>query len=202
MLRNPLTRTRLPLPDTYQQYLSERELLVELEGPRLRLRFVRLADATRLCALFQDPEVARYFTWIPPSDLEETQEYILGFQQEIYRQAAYHFTILDRTTDEPMGVCNLYHINRGQAEAEVGIWLGRPFWGRRYQAEVNHLLSRHAREDLGFRRLLFRVAMGNKRARRAFESLGVRPIDRVLLYSRRLQADVEHIVYTLDLCPA
>jgi ribosomal-protein-alanine N-acetyltransferase len=197
----PLTGSRALRLDRYQEYFASRGLLVELEGPRVRLRYVCLADAPRLYELFRDAEVSRFFTWIPPCDLAETEEYILGFQREIYRQSAYHFTILAHPDDEPIGVCNLYHIHRSCAEAEIGIWLGRPYWGMRYQADANRLLMRHAFDELGFRRLLFRVATGNFRARRAFEGLGARPAGRVFLRSSRLQADLEHVVYALEAVP-
>jgi RimJ/RimL family protein N-acetyltransferase len=186
-LMRALTRILAPFPDDYEEYFEASGLEVQLDGPRVRLRYVRLADTPRLCELFRDPEVTRHFTWEPPSNLEETEEYLRGFQHEIYSHAG------------AIGVCNLYHINRSHAEAEVGIWLGRPYWGQGYQSEVNALLIGHAREQLGFRRLLFRVAVGNLRARRAFEGLGASPRKRVFLYSHRLHRDVEHIVYALGL---
>jgi RimJ/RimL family protein N-acetyltransferase len=184
--------------DPYQEHLAARGLLVELEGPRVRLRTVRLADAPRLGALLEDAEVSRFFTWTPPRDREETEEYLRGFQLEILHQTAYHFTILSRPEDEPIGVCNLYHIDRERAQAEVGIWLGRAYWGRGLQADVNRLLIRHAMQELGFRRVLFRVAEANHRARRAFEGLGARPIGRTALYCQRLQHTIAHVVYALD----
>jgi RimJ/RimL family protein N-acetyltransferase len=184
--------------DPHQEYLASRGLLVELEGPRVRLRYVCRADAPRLLALFQDAEVTRYFTWCPPRDQAETEEYVVGFQHEILQQSAYHFTILARPADEAIGVCNIYHIHRARAEAEIGIWLGRPYWGQRYQADVNRLLIHFAQEELGFRRLLFRVAAENARARRAFEGLGARLTDRVWLYSYHLQESIEHLVYAID----
>jgi ribosomal-protein-alanine N-acetyltransferase len=184
--------------DPYQEYLASRGLLVELEGPRVRLRYVCLADAPRLCELFQDAEVTRFFTWSPPRDEAQTEDYILGFQHEIRQQSAYHFTILVRPDEDAIGVCNVYHIHRSRAEAEVGIWLGRPYWGQRYQADVNRLLIHFAQEELGIQRLLYRVAADNLRARRAFEGLGARLVDRVWLYSYRLQVPIEHLVYAID----
>lgn len=191
-------RAQPPAADPHQEYLASRGLLVQLETPRIRLRYVCLADVPRLCALFQDAEVTRFFTWRPPRDEVETEDYVVGFQHEILQHTAYHFTILVRPADEAIGVCNLYHIHQARAEAEIGIWLGRAYWGQRYQADVNHLLIRFAREELGLRRILFRVAAANTRARRAFEGLGATLTNRVWLYSYCRQEPVEHLVYAID----
>jgi [ribosomal protein S5]-alanine N-acetyltransferase len=194
----PRLRAQPPPSDPQQEYLASRGLLVELETPRIRLRYVCLADVPRLFALFQDAEVTRFFTWRPPRDEAETEDYVAGFQHEILQHSAYHFSILVRPADQVIGVGNLYHIHRARAEAEIGIWLGRPYWGRRYQADVNRLLIRFAQEELGLRRILFRVAAENTRARRAFERLGASLTDRVWLYSYCRQQPIEHLVYAIE----
>jgi ribosomal-protein-alanine N-acetyltransferase len=175
-----------------------KELPLELAGPSLRLRPLRLADAPRVLQLLRDPEVSRYFLWEPPRTLEQARDYVSGFQADTEHQWAYHFAIVPRRTVPLLGVANLYHINPGAREGEIGLWLGRAYWGQGVQQEVSGLLIEFGFRTLCLKRLLFRVAEGNSRAHAAFRKLGVAERGRVWLFSRRHEAMVEHRVYALD----
>jgi [ribosomal protein S5]-alanine N-acetyltransferase len=184
--------------DRYSQYFEQSGTAVELAGPLVRLRYPRLDDASRILELLRDPEVPRHFLWEPPRDLEEAQEYVSGFQHEVYRQWAYHFAVIGGEAKDLIGVANLYHIDRLAREAEIGIWLGRAYWGQGVQSEVSRLLIEFGFQSLGLRRIIFQVAVENTRAQAAFRKLGATERGRVQLFSRRQNRMVEHRVYGLE----
>jgi ribosomal-protein-alanine N-acetyltransferase len=189
----PATRSR-------SDGLAAREAcpLPELTGPSLRLRGLQLGDAPRILALLRDVEVSRFFLWEPPRDLAEAREYVQSFQDEVALRWAYHFAVVRQQDRALLGVANLYHIDVAAGEAEIGIWLGQAYWGQGLQQEVSRLLLAFGFETLGLDRLLFRVAVQNGRARTAFCKLGVTERGRVLLFSRRQDRMVEHLVYGME----
>jgi RimJ/RimL family protein N-acetyltransferase len=168
-----------------------------LTGERVLLRPPSLEDAPALLQLFRDPEVSRFFVWLPPRDLADARCYLKGFERDLRAGAAYHFTVLALPSAVPAGVVNLYHLQRHLARAELGIWLGRPYWGRGLGREACCLLLDFAFGAGGFEEVLFRVHPDNRRARRAFARLGALPAGRVSLHSLRAGAPVEHRVYRL-----
>lgn len=170
---------------------------IALTGPSLHLRSLHLDDAPRILELLRDPAVSRFFLWEPPHDLEEAQRYVAGFQYEVDQQWAYHFAVLGRQSRELLGIANLYHIDARARQAEVGIWLGRAFWGQGIQQEVSQLLLEFGFRRLQLERIVFRVAVGNARAQAAFRKLGATECGRVALFSQRQNGLLEHLVYEL-----
>jgi RimJ/RimL family protein N-acetyltransferase len=168
-----------------------------LEGPRLQLRPVRAEDAERVLELLRDPEVPLYFNWEPPRFYWEARQYAEAFAFENARQWAFHFAVVPRDEGVMAGVADLYHIRWEAKEAEIGLWLGKDYWGRGYCAEVNALLLDLAFGELGLERVVYHVAERNLRSQRAFEKVGARREGTIRLYSSRARRDVDHIVYRI-----
>jgi RimJ/RimL family protein N-acetyltransferase len=183
--------------DQYREYFEAAGTAIEWVGPALRLRYLRLDDAPRILELLRDREVPRFFLWEPPGNLEEARQYVEGFQHEAYRRRAYHFAVVGGASEELLGVANLYHIDPLAREAEIGLWLGRAYWGQGLQQEVNRLLLEFGFHTLDLRRIIFQVAVGNTRAQAAFRKLGATEWGRVQLFSPRQNRMVEHLVYGL-----
>lgn len=176
---------------------GDRNNEMTLEGPHVQLRPVRVDDAERVLELLRDPEVPRFFNWEPPRFLWEARQYAEAFAYENAHRWAFHFAIVPRDEGVMVGVADLYHIRWGSQEAEIGLWLGRAYWGRGYPAEVNALLLDLAFGELKLERVVYHVALGNLRSQRAFEKLGARREGTTWLYSTRARRDVEHIVYRI-----
>jgi RimJ/RimL family protein N-acetyltransferase len=168
-----------------------------LEGPQLQLRPVRAEDAERVLELLRDPEVPRFFNWEPPRFLWEARQYTETFEYENAHGWAFHFAIVPRDEGIMVGVADLYHLRWEAREAEIGLWLGRAYWGRGYPAQVNALLLDLAFGELKLERVIYHVATANLRSQRAFEKLGARRDGTTHLYSTRARRDVEHIVYRI-----
>ncbi|HEX6986895.1 MAG TPA: GNAT family N-acetyltransferase [Planctomycetaceae bacterium] len=63
-------------------------------------------------------------------------------------------------------------VNAGTAE--IGYWLGEPFWGRGIATAAVRALTRHALTTLGYRRLFATALMTNAASRRVLEKAGYR----------------------------
>jgi RimJ/RimL family protein N-acetyltransferase len=63
---------------------------------------------------------------------------------------------------------------------------------------VSRLLLDFGFRTLGLGRIVFRVAVENQRAQAAFRKLGLTERGRTLLFSRRQDQMVEHLVYGME----
>ncbi|CUU41951.1 Putative ribosomal N-acetyltransferase YdaF [Blastochloris viridis] len=64
-------------------------------------------------------------------------------------------------TEGLVGAVDLWREGRPENR---GFWLGRPFWGRGYMTEAAVRITDFAFDELGFDRLVFTNAVGNRRS--------------------------------------
>ena len=79
-----------------------------------------------------------------------------------------------------VGVCGLLGIKSGaeepgrSAQAELGYWIGRPYWGHGYATAAARLATDLAFRDLGTERLIAMCLETNDASRRILEKIGFR----------------------------
>lgn len=76
-----------------------------------------------------------------------------------------------------VGHIGLKHVDHERAEAEVGYWVGKPYWGRGYASEAVRLVATFAFEELGLRRLYAHVLAHNPASGRVLEKAGFAPVE-------------------------
>lgn len=103
---------------------------------RLLLRPLRLGDAPAVERLAGDWEIARSTLRIPhPYPPEAALDFILE-QEALYEERqGIAFAITDAFSDEFYG-CIGIGIDAPNFRAELGYWLGVPYWGRGYMSEA------------------------------------------------------------------
>ena len=160
-----------------------------LETRRLVLRGARLEDAKRVAALVNDRRIAENTARIPhPYTVDDATEWIrVAISQPA---TSYVITI----AGEVIGACGLdmprphpplspapAHgggLGRGAREgrqgAELGYWIGVPFWGCGYASEAARGLIDHAFGDLGYEVLTASARVSNPASRRVLEKCGFR----------------------------
>jgi RimJ/RimL family protein N-acetyltransferase len=142
------------------------------EGRLVRLRAHEPADFAPLAALLSDPEVLEGTTAPMPESAAEQQrwiERIRGSEHELR-------FVIDRLEDRrTMGACGLHDIDPATRRAELGIWLGRPYWGAGYGTDAVRTLCRYGFRFLNLQRIGLDLVATNERARRAYERVGFRP---------------------------
>ena len=140
-----------------------------LETKRLVLRPWEEADAEECYRYAKDPRVGPAAGWPPHKSVEETRRVIreLLMRPEIY-------AIVLKETGLPAGSIGLHHndLTSKEDEAELGYWIGVPYWGRGLVPEAAREMLRHAFEDLGLARVWCGYYDGNEKSKRVQEKLG------------------------------
>ncbi|QEX24302.1 hypothetical protein FRZ61_42430 [Hypericibacter adhaerens] len=139
-----------------------------LETQHLILREVTLADAPWIERHVSDWEVARHTARIPhPYPEGGAVDFICGLDAK----DGPTFAILRREDGEPLGVMRLEAMAPG--EAEVGFWIGKPFWGRGYGSEALRAVAEHGFLKLGLASIVAFAVPENRASIRVQEKAGM-----------------------------
>ena len=87
------------------------------------------------------------------------------------------YAIVLKETGLPVGSIGFHHndLAPGEDEAELGYWIGVPYWGQGLVPEAGREMLRHAFEDLKLKRVWCGYYEGNEKSRRVQEKLGFKP---------------------------
>ncbi|MFZ2509047.1 MAG: GNAT family N-acetyltransferase [Steroidobacteraceae bacterium] len=154
--------------------MIEGELLPTLAAPQVMLRWLTEADVEAIYAIFSDPEVMRYWSTLPMSDIAQARRLIADIHDGFRTQRLFQWGVARLEDDRIVGTCTLFAINQSQGRAEIGYALGRGFWGRGYMNEALTALLDFAFGSLSMRRLEADVDPRNTGSLRALERLGFR----------------------------
>ena len=143
-----------------------------METERLIIRPWQESDAEVLYKYASAPDVGPRAGWPPHKSVEESLEII---------RTIFHndrtWAIVLKETGLPVGSVGLhFHSDLAEKddEAELGYWIGVPFWGRGLVPEAAREMLRHAFEDLGLARVWCGYYDGNVKSKRAQEKIGFR----------------------------
>lgn len=143
-----------------------------LETERLILRQWEEADAEECYKYAKDPLVGPAAGWPVHTSVEDSRtvirEVLIGPET---------YAIVLKETGLPIGSIGLHHndLATKDDEAELGYWLGVPYWGRGIVPEAAHEVLRHAFEDMGLERIWCGYYDGNEKSKRVQEKLGFKP---------------------------
>ena len=142
-----------------------------LTGPQLLLRPFLKTDSVELARLANNKKIADQVRDIFPHPYtEEDAEQFIELQLR-YEGAPITFCITHHNL--LVGVIGLvpqtdvYRFN-----AEMGYWLGEPYWGRGFAKEAVGLIVRYAFEELNFRRIYAGVFDFNEASKRVLLANG------------------------------
>ena len=141
-----------------------------LDSARLILRAARPEDAPRIVELLADPDVSRHTSHIPhPYTLEDATRFVAAARASIDTEGC-SFGLELRTTGELIGFIGA-RIKPGTAE--LGYWLGRPYWGQGYMTEAARRVTRFLFKELGYGTVWASAEPGNPASRRLLEKIGL-----------------------------
>jgi ribosomal-protein-alanine N-acetyltransferase len=169
---------------------------VQIIGPALTLRYATADDAPALYALGADPEVTKFFSWGPYTDLDQPAGYIAGLEGERERGERLDFLIV-HPSDGPIGVIGLVELSPRDRRAVVGTWLGRAHWGSGANAAAKALIFRLAFGHLGLERLGAYADLDNPRSQAALAKVGFAREGVLRRYHRHGDQVHDVIVYSL-----
>lgn len=145
---------------------------MKLETPRLILRPWEDADAPNLYEYAKDPAVGPIAGWPPHTSVENSLEIIHGVLSEPETYA-----VVLRETGRAVGSIGIMFEGHGNApigatEAEIGYWIGVPYWGRGLIPEAVRELLRRCFEELGRTAVWCGYYDGNLKSKRVQEKCG------------------------------
>jgi RimJ/RimL family protein N-acetyltransferase len=141
-----------------------------LETARLILGGYSESDIPELVSLIGARKVAATTARIPhPYGEKEAREFLAGAA----RENEHGFAIRLRSNGRLVGGIGL-HPDIEQWRAELGYWIGVPFWGNGYATEAAREVVRYGFENLKLNRIFATYFRGNEASGRVLKKIGMR----------------------------
>lgn len=144
-----------------------------IETDRLILRQWREEDAEALYRYASDPDIGPIAGWPPHTSVENSLEVI----RTVFAAPETYAVVL-KETGEPIGSCgimfsnSLHSANMKEGEAEIGYWIGKPYWGQRLIPEAVKALLSRCFNDLALDAVWCGYYEGNSKSKRVCEKTG------------------------------
>jgi RimJ/RimL family protein N-acetyltransferase len=150
------------------------EVQPRITTERLVLRPFRPEDAPAVVRLAGDPRVADTTLNIPhPYPDGAAQQWVSGRAEEYAQGTAVTYAVSDRRNGELVGAIGL-HLYPRFTRAEMGYWIGVPYWNRGYGTEAARAMLRFGFETLGLQRIYAAHFARNPASGRVMEKVGMR----------------------------
>jgi len=142
----------------------------EIKTDRLTLRPVQMSDAETVAALAGDCDVARMTSRIP-------HPYSLGQAQAWIEHATGGAEIVFAILHEGRLIGCTGYMPEGDGSAEVGYWIGKPYWNRGFATEAVRAVVAHAFGQSGIHTLDAGHFVDNPASARVLQKLGFAKLD-------------------------
>ena len=144
-----------------------------METKRLILRRWNENDAEALYKYAQNPNIGPIAGWPPHTSVEDSRNVIRNILS-----APETYAVVLKETQEPIGSVGImfgdsvHSADMQEGDAEIGYWIGVPYWGKGLIPEAVHRLLEHCFEDLGIKRVWCGYYDGNFKSRRVMDKCG------------------------------
>jgi ribosomal-protein-alanine N-acetyltransferase len=146
-----------------------------LETQRLLLRPLRIADAADVVRLAGAREIADTTVTIPhPYTGDLAVAWISSLQEHWAAGSLAAFAITLRDGGGLVGAAGLSHIDRDHEQAELGYWIGVPFWGRGYASEAAARVLSFGLETLALNRVYAHCMLRNAASDAVLRKIGMK----------------------------
>ncbi len=144
-----------------------------METERLLLRPWLESDAAALYRYASDPDIGPIAGWPPHTSIANSLEII----RTVF-SAPETYAVVLKETEEPVGSCgilfsnSLHTADMKQGEAEIGYWIGKPYWGQGLIPEAVRALLSRGFQTLGLDAVWCGYYEGNLKSKRVCEKCG------------------------------
>src|ERR1700674_3840027 len=146
----------------------------ELRTARLLLRSFERGDIPAIVRLAGVREIAAMTLHIPhPYDSAEAEDFLERMDAECRQGNVAVFAVTLSSSGELCGACGL-HVASEQPRAELGYWIGVPYWGRGLATEAAHAVAEFGFDTLRLHRIHASHFAGNRASGRVLEKIGMR----------------------------
>lgn len=147
------------------------QMLIKTE--RLILRPFCPADAPRVKKLAGDKEIARTTILIPhPYKESDAEEWINTHESMLQKGKALNYAIVLAEVDELIGAIGLT-LSQADSRAEMGYWIGVPYWGNGYGTEAAKALLKYGFEELKLNRIFAHHMANNPASGKIMKKIGM-----------------------------
>ncbi len=144
-----------------------------IETERLILRPWQENDAEALFKYARDPDIGPIAGWPPHTSVENSCEII----RTVFAAPETYAVVL-KQTGEPIGCCgimfadSLHSADMKDGEAEIGYWIGKPYWGQGLIPEAVKALLTRCFNELKLDAVWCGYYDGNTKSKRVCEKCG------------------------------
>ena len=136
--------------------------MCKIETKRLLLRPIQLEDAEELFELASVAEVSKYLIWETHKTIEDTLWFVRdSIKKNRRRKFPIVFLVVLKATGKIIGVKSFTRMDLRKKSAEVGTWLGKPYWGKGFSTEINLAFIRYGFEKFGLKCIIFCASTAN-----------------------------------------
>jgi len=144
-----------------------------IKSERLLLRPFVLSDANRVQLLAGNKAIASTTLNIPHPYEDGMAEEWIGTHQERFEKGELHnFAIEIQASKELIGAIGLV-VNAEHAHAELGYWIGEPYWNQGYCTEAAFEVLRYGFVEIGLHRIHANHLSRNPASGRVMEKVGM-----------------------------
>jgi ribosomal-protein-alanine N-acetyltransferase len=145
-----------------------------LETERLILRPYRLEDAAELQRLIGERDVVSTMTNVPhPYEDGIAEEWISDRKESFEKGKTVDLAITHRQEGYLIGGISLNDIDRQSERAEIGYWLGKPYWRQGYGTEAARAIVKYGFETLGLNRISGKHFVRNPASGHILQKIGM-----------------------------
>lgn len=147
--------------------------LPTLESSRLRLRPFSLADASDVQRLAGAREVAATTITVPhPYEDGLAEQWIATHGPAFVEGKSLTLAVTELESGALVGAVGLA-LTPQDHRAELGYWIGVPYWGRGYATEAARTMVQHGIRGLGLHRIVARHMAHNLASGRVMQKIGM-----------------------------
>jgi ribosomal-protein-alanine N-acetyltransferase len=145
---------------------------VTLHTERLTLRWMDAGDADALFAIFSDPEVARYWSNPPWTDVQQARDAIAQALDAYASGSGMKMAVLHKDSGAMIGYTNFYAFYDQNRRCDLGYAMASAWWGKGYQTEALAAMIDHGFRALNLNRIEADIDPRNAGSARVLEKLG------------------------------
>ncbi len=142
--------------------------------PRLRLRPFTVDDAPCVQKLAGDKAIADTTLNIPHPYEDGMAEAWISTHKELRESGkGYAFAIVLADSEQLIGCIGLLNVDRTHQRAEMGYWIGKPYWRQGFCTEAAQALVKYGFQELGLNRLYAYHLTRNPASGRVMQKIGM-----------------------------
>ncbi len=144
-----------------------------IKTDRLILRPFEVNDSPEVNKYAGDKKISSNTVSIPyPYDEEMAKEWIKGHPQRFREGKGVDYAVIQQEDQKLVGAIGL-NINDTHKHAELGYWVGMPYWGKGYATEASAGLLRYGFEERHLNRIYAYYFVSNPASGRVMQNIGL-----------------------------